>query len=288
MKFIKPSEISGKIMSLIDESDKFVLMVSPYIRIAKWYKLLNTLEKLAKRNVPFTFIIRENDADSIKELTSLGFQYSSIKNLHSKLYLNEKYAIVSSMNLLLSSEINSLEIAYMTESQDEYDELVEYCKRHLHVDFDSIYQRSESNFRGDWRDYVFQILSEKLNARVRMQGDQRNLNINTGVNNYNAFIWGTKEKFLRISGILAYKEYEVLKENPGQIKRIPGMNIDLVEGGNGYYDTIAATSAISLNSTNINDIEENEKDFVAETIIKFVFALDEFKVLFREIQRSIK
>ena len=288
MEFIKPSEISGKIMSLIDESDKFVLMVSPYIRIAKWYKLLNTLEKLANRNVPFGFVIRENDADSIKELTSLGFQYNSVKNLHSKLYLNEKCAIVSSMNLLLNSEINSLEIAYMTESKNEYDELVEYCNRHLHVDFDSIYQRSESNFRGDWRDYVWQTLSEKLNASVRMQGDQRNLNINTGVNNYNAFVWGTKEKFLRISGILAYKEFEVLKENPAQIKRIPGMNIELVEGGNGLYDTIGATSAISLNSTNINDIEENEKDFVAESIIKFVCAIDEFKVLFREIQRSIK
>lgn len=37
MKFIKPSEISSKVMTLFDESDEFVLVVSPYVKILRWY-----------------------------------------------------------------------------------------------------------------------------------------------------------------------------------------------------------------------------------------------------------
>ncbi len=44
MKFIKPPELSSKIMTLLDESDTFVILVSPYVKISRWYKLLKKLE----------------------------------------------------------------------------------------------------------------------------------------------------------------------------------------------------------------------------------------------------
>ena len=45
--------------------------------------------------------------------------------------MNEKEAIVSSMNLLLSSEMNSLDIAYKTTNLEEYNELLDYYNRYI-------------------------------------------------------------------------------------------------------------------------------------------------------------
>ena len=85
MKLIKPSEISGRILTLLDESDERVIIVSPYMKISKWYKFINKVDSLKSRKIP---------------------------HLHNKPYLNERYGIVTYMKLLLRSAINSLEIGY--------------------------------------------------------------------------------------------------------------------------------------------------------------------------------
>jgi len=46
--------------------------------------------------------------------------------LHCKFYLNEAYGIVTSMNLLISSDVNALEIGYVTETAQEYADLVQF------------------------------------------------------------------------------------------------------------------------------------------------------------------
>lgn len=110
-------------MTLFDESDEFVLIVSSYVKILRWYKLLKKLENLKRRKIKHSFIIRDDfsgNSNSFKELDELGIGFTAIPDLHCKLYMNEKYVIVSSMNLLLSSEINSIELAYQTETKEEY------------------------------------------------------------------------------------------------------------------------------------------------------------------------
>lgn len=131
MELIKPKEISGKIMTLIEEADSKVIIVSPYYNIGKWYKLLGTLNELKRRNVEVEFYVRENEYESIREVERAGFYPNRIPNLHTKLYLNERYGIVSSMNLNQSSDSNSLDIAMCTQTKDEYDDLVQYYERYL-------------------------------------------------------------------------------------------------------------------------------------------------------------
>lgn len=46
MKLIKPSEISARIFTLLDESDERVMIVSPYLKISKWYKFINKVNEL--------------------------------------------------------------------------------------------------------------------------------------------------------------------------------------------------------------------------------------------------
>ncbi len=164
MKFIKPSEISSKIMSLIEETDEYIILVSPYVKISKWHKMLNKIDGLKSRNIPFKFFIREGDdnLNSALELEDLGYMFSEIPKLHAKLYLNEKQAIVTSLNLLLSSEISSIELGYLTESPVEHAELVEFCKRQLSIDFDFHKATAKHKNSGDWQKDICNSLSSAL------------------------------------------------------------------------------------------------------------------------------
>ena len=131
MELIKPSEISARILTLLDESDERVIIVSPYMNISKWYKLVNKINGLKSRGIHTEIYVRD-DPDNIAtyhDLNKLALQFKKISHLHSKLYLNERTGIVTSLNLLLSSEINSLEIGYSTETWEEYNGLLNFFNR---------------------------------------------------------------------------------------------------------------------------------------------------------------
>lgn len=276
MKFIKPSEISSKIMTLIEESDEYVIIVSPYVKISKWYKLLKKFDNLNKRNIPVDFIIRDDKTNqtSFDELNELGFNFTAIKDLHCKLYLNEKYGIVSSMNLLLSSEINSLELAYQTETETELNELREFCERHLSIDFSN---STNASYDGDWRDFVCNSISERIGRNVTAHQENRAFNLNTGTNNYSAFIWNSKQNHLRISGVLTGKEYDFLNKNKQNIPEVTGFKIELQNGGNRHYDTIWGTLEIPLKSTDLNYVVDNENSIISEKVLNFILEIDGFK-----------
>lgn len=278
MKFIKPSEISSKIMTLIEESDEHVIIVSPYVKISKWYKLLKKFENLEKRNIPVAFIIRDDNTNqtSFAELNELGIKYTAVKDLHCKLYLNEKYAIVSSMNLLLSSEINSLELAYQTETESELNELKEFCVRYLNIDFTNRIS-SNTELSGDWRDYVCNQITENIGRRINAKQENGAFNINTGTNSYSSFIYNSKQNVLRISGILSGKEYDFLFRNKDKMPGVNGLTIELQKGGNGYYDTIWGTSEMSLMSFDLNNVIDKEKSVIAEKVTEFILEIDGFK-----------
>lgn len=273
MQLIKPSLISGEIMNLFEEAEEKVVIVSPYCRISKWYKLLNKFSALQKRNIDIDFYVRDGEIETIKEVESVGFQPILIPNLHCKLYLNEKYGIVSSMNLLLSSENNSLEIAYKTENQTEYNELNEFFKRHIehHVSID------KKLFEGDWRDYIFNALCDHLKRKVYIQENRNDLEINVG-NRYNAFIDNDKHRTLRIAGILSGREFNFAQKNWKVLEENAKQQIELIPGGNGYYNTVVANPSYPLKSFSINEINKSEAEKVAVSIINFILAVEDLKI----------
>ena len=133
MKLIKPSEISGRILSLLDESDEWVIIVSPYVKITNWYKLINKLDALKSRKIPMKIYVRDDPENEItyRELKRQNLEYRKLPNLHSKFYMNEKQGISTSMNLLLTSEINSLEMGYITETREDYSDMFDYYQRFI-------------------------------------------------------------------------------------------------------------------------------------------------------------
>ena len=97
MELIKSSEISARILTLFDESYERVIIVSPYIKIIKWYKLVKKLEVLKSRGILPEIYVRDDpdNTATYRNLDQLALQYKKILHLHSKLYLNVKPARVS-------------------------------------------------------------------------------------------------------------------------------------------------------------------------------------------------
>jgi hypothetical protein len=131
MKFIAPLEIASKIMTLIVEAEKELILVSPYVKINDWDKMKKSLLKAVNKGVNIIFIVRQNTSDDLSPLKSLGIKVSLIKDLHAKVYINDKYAIVSSQNITQYSDINSIDIGYQTENEEERAELINFVNNYI-------------------------------------------------------------------------------------------------------------------------------------------------------------
>lgn len=131
MKFIPIMEISSQIMTLIEDAEKELIIVSPYVNIKNWDKLKRCLNNAIERKVAVTFYVRENVNQDLEPLRQLNVKLVLIKDLHAKIYLNDTYGIVSSQNLILYSDINSIDFAYSTETEEERYQLVKLINKYL-------------------------------------------------------------------------------------------------------------------------------------------------------------
>lgn len=131
MEFIQPTEIASKIMTLMDEAELKLILVSPYNDFSKWIKMKKHLKSAIERGVELKYFIRDQKKIDLNQFKELNIDPIVIKDLHAKIYLNEKYAIMTSMNILEYSDINSLDFAYKTENSREYKEITSFIKIHL-------------------------------------------------------------------------------------------------------------------------------------------------------------
>ncbi len=275
MQLIKPSNISGEIMTLIEEADQKVILVSPYCRLSKWYKFRNKLHDLQERKIAVEFYVREGEWETIKEIEDLNFQPIEIPYLHCKLYLNEKYGIVSSMNLLLSSENNALEIGYKTESEKEYQELVDFYDRYI-----SKYNKSRIESTENWEQKLYDGLCTAFQRRIQLNINDNKIHLNTNQNNYEAFIAYDRRKYiLRMNGILSQSEYKLAKSNQHKLEIATGCPVEIYDCyQTGGYHMIWGTGEQALQSTFINKPKANEVNFIIDFIIRFAVEIDEFKL----------
>lgn len=273
MKLIKPNLISGEILTLFDEADKNVIIVSPYCRFQKWYKLREKLHSLHSRGIDIEFYIREGESDTFDEVRSLGILPVEIKGLHCKIYMNEKYAIVSSMNLLLSSEIASIEIAYKTESCEEYLELLEFVNQSVRK-----HQNTNQNHQqlSERQKSLIEILSAN-DIRFWEEGDH--LALRTVNNNYRAFIFneGKNKNVLRVNGILSQLELEYSQNIISDLEKNSSLKIECIEGKGNHYNMIWGTSLESVSTENILNPFRCDMGYLGNCIVQFIEEVEKIK-----------
>ena len=285
MKFIKPKEISGTIMTLMDETEEHLVISSPYNKLSKWYKLINCFKDLKNKNIPIDFFVRKGENESIGEVKDLGIEPIEVPNLHCKLYMNEKHAIVTSMNLLLSSEINSLEMAYMTETAAELDELKDYTKRYLfcHKAIEKGKEetgKSSNGYSGDFLHTLKKALEEKLQTNFNLNWEEEQIKVKTPINNYDVFIARDRKYILSIGGILSKNELEFGNNSTfkNDTNKACGLDIKLIPGTKGYYNMVWGWGKQALQTETLKYVLEDEVDYLAECASIFIAYVENLKL----------
>ncbi len=286
MKLIKPSQISGEIMTLIQEADSKLVIVSPYYKIDKWKKLLNAIKFPIDKKIDIEFYVREGEIQSINQVKNIDFEPIEINRLHTKLYFNENYAIVSSMNLLESSDRESLDIAYKTETKEEYNELIDYYKRYIKNNVSKIkaHKSIKSKIKysvnqGNWVSFIESELNENLGKRFYSKFNNTSLILN-GPNIYYAHISNDfgKNK-LNICGIVSNKEYCELLKSPSVIHKKESLKIHYEKNGVFSFqeNAIWYHSEINLKSNFVQYLYKEDYDDVIDIITDFIIGLQNFK-----------
>lgn len=162
MKIINPNEIGAKISTLVSEANKKVIIVSPFISISQWKKMLVNLNRAISRGVFISIYYREIKNDDRSVLEKIGIQLHHVDGLHTKLYFNEGSAIVSSMNLYEYSDINSIELALDCSEPEEYNMLFEYFEKYVKKSQIRNSSNDSSRLVPITTDKSIQIASEKL------------------------------------------------------------------------------------------------------------------------------
>lgn len=271
MIFLKPNQISGEIMTLFDEADEKVIIVSPYCKIGNWIKLAKKFKALQERGIPIDFYVRANEPETFDEVSALGIEPMEVPNLHAKLYMNEKQAIVSSMNLHHYSEINSIDIGYKTTTEQEYQELWEFYERHIQG-----YLKEAPDV--DWKQEIVALLETQL-KRVRLYAEDNSIVVNTKSSRYHFFIACIKGNYLlRLNGILSGTEFEYATKNRDEIVKNCGLAVELTEGKKGYYDCIWGTQIeYKLASQTLINLKPADRKVVISSIVPFVLEVERIK-----------
>ncbi len=139
-KFYQGTHLNAKLERLVERSDDFLLLVSPYIKLHRRFRdVLETkmqTPKLAiiilfgKNEGDITASISEDDLNFLKDFPNIRIGYD--KDLHAKYYASEDAAIITSLNLHQFSQNNNIEAGVMLmPDEDAYKESLAYFKNIL-------------------------------------------------------------------------------------------------------------------------------------------------------------
>ncbi|MCX6244642.1 MAG: phospholipase D-like domain-containing protein [Bacteroidetes bacterium] len=171
-RILKNHQLPAAIIDLIDESKEYCFLVTPYYK--PWTLLTRAFEKAAKQNKNVVFIARFEKEKSIECYEEINKRYDFdvilIENLHTKLYLNERSVIISSMNLLDSSKERNYEIGYLFESKSTvrqfYNEIIK----------DDLFSlKPKRYFKGRYSKVLLAIKEEENNQKKA--GEERRMTL---------------------------------------------------------------------------------------------------------------
>ena len=125
-EFLTTEDVTARLQKIIREANEYLVFISPYLQLNSKVKDLLSLK--GRSNTPIRIIYRTLNVEEKEWLDSQpGVELFVRRNLHAKCYLNEKEAILTSMNLYEYSQQNNYEMGILvskTEDRELYEDIM--------------------------------------------------------------------------------------------------------------------------------------------------------------------
>ncbi len=136
-KFLDTTGVSNELAQIIKGAKERLILISPYLQICDRFKEMLEDQDRMKLDIRIIYGKSELQPQESNWLKSLKSVRTSIcKNLHAKCYLNEKEALITSMNFYEFSQMNNNEmgiVVYKSEDQKLYEEINDEVKRLIRI-----------------------------------------------------------------------------------------------------------------------------------------------------------
>jgi phosphatidylserine/phosphatidylglycerophosphate/cardiolipin synthase-like enzyme len=118
-EFLTTQHTAYRIEQIVSKASRKIVLLSPFVRLSP--RLFERLEDASRRGVPITLVLgkTEPEIEELERLSSLrGVRLYFCQDLHAKCYYNEAQLVVTSLNLLESSEKKNWEMGVLVSSTD--------------------------------------------------------------------------------------------------------------------------------------------------------------------------
>lgn len=126
MEILNPSDHISRLVSLINQAEKFIVMVSPFTNLEGWGHLREAIVRAVESGVDLSYYVREGEGR--KGIEGLNVRVFEVPALHAKMFFSEKEAMISSFHLLYNEDINW---ACVLDFPEEYRDLVQFFEINL-------------------------------------------------------------------------------------------------------------------------------------------------------------
>jgi len=281
VKILPPHKISGALFDLIHEARQELVLVSPYVNLTHWKQLATAIKAAHARGVRITFFTRHepNDPTSKEQVEALGITPQLVPWLHAKFYFNETSGLITSLNLLGSSNSNSIEIGSQLETAEELKVLRQFVQQYLAPQQLGQPVKNEDK-RFDTQDFS-QVLTDYLKVEVDKTcvvtyEPDKSLSIQALRNSFSATIEGFPHQFM-MEGIVSGREADCYNAKQKKYFTSPAVRYKMERGNAGYYDAIQATLIQPLSNKNFNRLTPAEKKQLCLLVADFLRAVRAFK-----------
>lgn len=122
-KFLNTSKTISELEDLINNAEKELILISPYLKLTDKLRDLLADKNRLKVDMRIVYGKTELATEEMNWLKTQAYiRVSFYKDLHAKCYLNEKFCIITSLNLLEYSINNNYEMGVLIENRDNDDE----------------------------------------------------------------------------------------------------------------------------------------------------------------------
>jgi len=174
--FLDAHNLKKEILNLFKDAEKFLILVSPYIKLNDDMKRslirkandkqFNIIIIFGKNKLDLSKSLSRDDMEFFKKFQNVEIFYN--QHLHAKYYANDRASIITSINLYQSSFEKNIEIGVLFEQQilnlgkdSKLDsEMFEYMNR-IKVESELVYEKTTSN-----ESFFFGLLKGETKQKV--------------------------------------------------------------------------------------------------------------------------